>query len=187
MTEKIVRRGVKTPDSFEPDLLEKFRVKQATKLTVPVLDITNTVGEIKEWIEEETQKTPDYFIVSEASGEFKGIVSISQVMDSRNRNEQTLNELVRLKNSSVSSESTLKFAAELMSKENSEAIAVISEEDHHVIGVLSFKDILAMYKKGSEAFENKQQHISLKHKSRKLLLKSRILRLGRNSGKTRKN
>src|SRR6185312_5704865 len=54
MTEKITRRGVKTPDSYEPDILETINVKQVMSENGLMLSEDNTIGEVRDWLEKET-------------------------------------------------------------------------------------------------------------------------------------
>ena len=49
MTEKIARRGVFTPDSYEPDLLQKVTVAQVMTETDVVISSKNTIREVDEW------------------------------------------------------------------------------------------------------------------------------------------
>ena len=53
MTEKITRRGVKTPDSYEPDILEKITVQQVIKENGVVLSEENNIGDVRNWLEKE--------------------------------------------------------------------------------------------------------------------------------------
>ena len=79
MTEKIARRGVKTPHSYEPDILEKISVEQVIKENGVVLSEDNTVKEVKEWLSKEPDYNSNYFIISSNEGEYKGILSSSTI------------------------------------------------------------------------------------------------------------
>src|SRR6185503_773068 len=52
MTEKIARRGVFTPDSFESDLLQSVTVAQVMDDDDVVLSTKNTIREVSEWLSE---------------------------------------------------------------------------------------------------------------------------------------
>jgi CIC family chloride channel protein len=57
-----------------------------------------------------------------------------------------------------------------MAKENIDMLPVISGENNHVIGILSYRDILATYKHTADEHEKKQPHISLKRQGLKILV-----------------
>src|SRR5690606_4176294 len=61
MTEKITRRGVKTPDSFEPDILENITVSQVLNENGLVINENITLAEAREWLEKETEYQENYF------------------------------------------------------------------------------------------------------------------------------
>ena len=57
-----------------------------------------------------------------------------------------------------------------MAKENINVLPVVSKENN-IIGVISYKDIIATYKKGMEEHEKKHPSISLKRNSLKILIR----------------
>src|SRR6476660_3578573 len=46
MTEKIARRGVKTPESYEPDILEKVTVEQVMEKNGFIISADNTIRQV---------------------------------------------------------------------------------------------------------------------------------------------
>lgn len=50
MTEKISRRGVSTPDSYEPDILKKLTVAQIVKADALMLSAENSIKEIRSFL-----------------------------------------------------------------------------------------------------------------------------------------
>ena len=83
MTEKISRRGVMTPDSFEPDLLEKITVEQVMERNGLIISEDSSISEVLAWLDEEPEYSGNFFIVANDKGEYKGIVSSSNLF-SRN-------------------------------------------------------------------------------------------------------
>ncbi|MEO8885606.1 MAG: chloride channel protein [Mucilaginibacter sp.] len=68
---------------------------------------------------------------------------------------------------------TLALAASIMAKENVYKLPVISAKHNQVIGVLTYKDILASYNYSVEENELTNLQISLKRKGLKILIKGR--------------
>lgn len=170
MTEKIARRGVKTPDSYEPDLLEKITVRQVVKDDSIVLCETNSIQEVRTWLEEEQKAYKyNYYIISNNDGEYTGILSSSNLFSHHHNPDNYISTIVKRKNISIEHHCSLRTAIELMSKENVDVLPVLSNENNKsIIGVLSYIDIIEAYK--IDEHERKYPSISLKRRSMKMLL-----------------
>ena len=79
MTEKISRRGVKTPDSFEPDIPEKIAVKEVLKDDEILISEENNIRDVWQWLEKEREYIGNYFIIVSRDNEFMGIISSSSL------------------------------------------------------------------------------------------------------------
>ncbi|HEY9363999.1 MAG TPA: chloride channel protein [Chitinophagaceae bacterium] len=174
MTEKIARRGVKTPTSYEPDILEKVNVEEVISSNGLVLSEENTIAEVRAWLEKEKEYFSNYFIIVSNENEFRGIVSSSNIFSNHHATEKQVGSLIKRKNISISTDNSLRVAVELMAKENIDVLPVVSP-DNKIIGMISYKDILSAYKEGSDEHEKKQPHISLKRRSMKMLIKGQKL------------
>ncbi len=174
MTEKIARRGVKTPDSYEPDILEKINVEQMIAEEGLVLSEDNSIGEVRDWLAHESEYQSNYFIIASNESEFRGIVSSSNLFSHHHPTENKIGSLIKRRHISVAAQSSLRTAVEMMARENVDMLPVVSK-DNHVIGVLSYKNIISAYKHGMDEHEQKEPHISLKRKSLKILLRGQKL------------
>ncbi|MCW3094054.1 MAG: chloride channel protein [Ferruginibacter sp.] len=170
MTEKIVRRGVHTPDSYEPDILEKKTVADVTKEDAILLSEQSEIGEVREWIEQEQLHDTHYFIVVSNDSLFKGIVSASNILSNHHDSGMAVGKLIKRKNISVSAHNNLRSAVEKMAKENIDVLPVVSKENT-IIGVLTYRDILSTYQHRVDEHEKRQSHISLKRQGLKILLR----------------
>lgn len=176
MTEKIARRGVKTPHSYEPDILEKVSVEQVIKENGVVLSEDNTVKEVKEWLGNEPDYHSNYFIISSNEGEYKGILSSSTIFSNLQSDDRRVGSLIKRKNISVGIGSSLRAAVEIMAKENTDVLPVVSKENNNsIIGILSYREIIASYKKNMEEHVKKHPGISLKRRGLKILLRGQKL------------
>jgi chloride channel protein, CIC family len=170
MTEKIARKGVKTPHSFEPDLLEKITVEQVIKDGV-ALSANNSIKDIRDWLTKESNYNSNFFVIVDDKGEFKGIVSSSSLNSDHRDDDTLIGSLIKRKSFTISSHDNLRTAVEMMAKENLDVLPVVSNENKNsVIGILSYKDILSVYKYRVEDFEKLRPHISLKRSGMKILL-----------------
>ena len=174
MTEKITRRGVKTPDSFEQDILEKFKVKDVIQENEFVISEENSIGDVRQWLQKEREYNGNYFIIVSKNNEFMGIISSSSLFASHHNPADAISKLIKRDNVSVSMNTVLRVAAETMARENVDILPVVSDQKT-VAGVLSYKDIISVYKYGLEEHEKKYPGISIKRNSLKILIRGQKL------------
>jgi len=175
MTEKITRRGVKTPDSYEPDILETINVKQVMSENGLMINEDNMIGEVRQWLEREKDYNSNYFIIVNNKNEFSGIISSSNLFSNHHAPDKLVGTLIKRNNVSVSADSTLRGAVELMAKENVDLLPVISIEDNKIIGILSYKDIISAYKSDIDNYVEKSPSISLRRNGLKILVRGNQL------------
>ena len=171
MTEKIARRGIKTPDLYEPDILEKIMVESVMEKNGLIISDDNSIQEVIDWLQEEPDYNSNYFIISNTDGEYRGILSSSNLFSKHHKGETLIGSLVKRKHISINIESTLRKAIEKMATENIDVLPVLSKENGHVIGILSYKNIIASYKHGIDEHTKKHPDISLKRRSLKILIR----------------
>ncbi len=170
MTEKISRRGVKTPDSFEPDLLEKVTVEQVMDKNNWVLNINQTPAETILFLKNKKLNNP-YFIVTDEEGAYEGILNTSLLFAGENKDQNILKSIISEQNISISQFSTLRKAIEIMAQENTDVLPVISEDEKTIVGILSYKNIIASYKLDINEQKKFHSSISLKRQGLKLLVR----------------
>jgi predicted transcriptional regulator len=170
MTEKISRRGVKTPVSYEPDILEKITVEYVMERDSLILSEDNTIKETTDWLDKEPIYKSNYFIITSNAGEYKGILSASNLFSRHHAPETNVGKLIKRKHISVSSHDTLRRAVEIMANENVDVLPVLSPSDNVVTGMVSYKNILSSYKISIEEHVKDHPTISLKRRSLKILV-----------------
>lgn len=173
MTEKIARRGVRTPHSYEPDILERLTVQQVAENEGTVISANATIDEVRHWLQRNQGERRNYFIVVNDDGVFKGIVSSSNLFSMHHSADALVGSLIKRRPFAVTASDSLKTAAEMMAKENLDVLPVVSSSNK-VSGILSYRNILSAYKHGFE--EHKESlSISLKRRTLKILLHGRRL------------
>lgn len=175
MTEKIARRGVITPDSYEPDILSKLRIGQIVKDDSIVLSADNPIEDVKEWLAANPPKS-NHLVVIDGNGMFAGTVKLTDLFTQQNIAPSTpLGQLASIGKSYVRDDDTLKKAVEVMSAQQTEVLPVISPADQKVVGVVSYQDILAGYRFRIDEDSKANAFISLKRQQMKLLVKGKKL------------
>ncbi len=175
MTEKISRRGVKTPDSYEPDILEKVSVEQVMEKNGLIISEDNNISEVLDWLNDEPEYNRNYFIVSNVNGEYKGIVSSSNLFNKINKADTLVATLIKRRNISVTVDNSLRTAVELMAEESIDVLPVLNKENNNVIGTLSYQNIIASYRQSIDEHKKKHPDISLKRRGLKILIKGQKL------------
>jgi CIC family chloride channel protein len=174
MTEKIARRGVKTPHSYEPDILEKISVADVMKEDELLLGEDNSIQDVLDWLAQEDNYTHNYFVVATNEGQYKGIIHSSVLLNNSSKSEKIIGNLVIQNSASIGVNESLRTAVEIMAKENTDILPVVSKEDKNIIiGVISYKDVIAEYKHSADDHEKKEQQISFKRGSLKILLRGK--------------
>lgn len=175
MTEKIARRGVKPPQSYEPDILESITVEQVINEDGIIISEDISIQEVCDWLNKEQNYKSNYFIVANNEGQYKGILSSSNLFNNYNSQNTSIGTLIKNYPTAIQLHDTLRFTAEVMAKENVDVLPVISDEFNNIVGLVSYHDILATYKFGVDEHERKRPHISMKRKGLKMLLQGQKL------------
>jgi CBS domain-containing protein len=171
MTEKIARRGVKTPDIYQPDVLEKITVEQVLS-DATVINGSTSIKEVRVWLEKEQEQQRNYYIVVNNEGVFKGIISASNLFSMHHEITQPIEALIKRKPVVIAPNSTLKTAVHLMAAENVDVLPVVDKSNNTVLGVLSYKDILSGYRQIAEEGKGTVT-ISLRRRTLKMLVQSK--------------
>ncbi|MCG2461695.1 chloride channel protein [Flavobacteriaceae bacterium F89] len=175
MTEKMARRGVKAPLSYEPDILEKITVGQAVPKKGTIISENNSIKEVMEWLDQDQVRKSNYFIISSDSGSYKGILSYSILYSNQHDQDKLVGTLVNPNLVYIGLSDTLLTAVKTMAKENIDVLPVLSEGNLTILGVLSYRDIIGVYKYGIDEHEMKNPHISLKKQRLKILVRGKRL------------
>lgn len=174
MTEKITRRGVKTPDTYEPDILGNITVSRVLNQGGLVINEHNMLGEVREWLQKERDHDDNYFIIVSNEREFRGVISSSNLFSHHHSPDKIIGDLIKRKIFSIGIGNSLRSAVGLMAAENIDILPVVSA-DNSVIGILTYKDILRAYKTSYDVDVMKDPSISLKRQGLKMLVRGQKL------------
>lgn len=174
MTEKIARRGVFAPDSYEPDLLQTITVAQVMDENDVVISSKNTIREVNDWLAQNSDHD-DYFITVNNDGSYFGVLKLADLYMNNPDGGSTLNSVISQVHVFMKSDDTLRMAVEEMAKHDTDVLPVISNTGNKIVGLLTYKDILAAYKHHMEENETANTQISLKRRRMKMLIRGRKL------------
>lgn len=176
MTEKIARRGVITPDSFESDPLEKILVSDVLSEDVMIFSSEATIGEVRTIIKDHNTSGSTFIIVTERDSSILGMMRETDLFVGVQDLQGPVKLLITTRPVSVLSNASLRVAVQLMSVQDTEILPVVKQSDRlHVIGVLTYKDILGSYRTQVTDNQEAGAHISLNRRRLKMLIKGRRL------------
>jgi CBS domain-containing protein len=171
MTEKIQRRGVFTPDAYQPDILLNTKAEQVMNAEPDVLSMHNTVKDAREWIKDRAahQGQALFFIVVDDVCALTGIVKREDIFSKAYADETLIKDLP-MSNGFVFPSSTLSLAVDILDKHGLDLLPVIKET--RVVGAISHKEVFKAYAMRRKE-EVARQSISLKREGIKIVLKGR--------------
>lgn len=173
MTEKIARRGVATPVSFEPDVLGKLSVLDVINKDGIILSAENTINEVKAWLLAHSADAHDFMVVDK-KGDYLGTAKLTDLYNNNQTDKLKLADIVHPSALMINSNTSLRVAAELMVKHDTE-LAPITSADNKIIGSLSNKEIMAAYGLHNNEADKTALSISLKRQRLKIMAKGRKL------------
>lgn len=169
MTEKIARRGVKAPNAFEPDILDKIRIGQVTSSRGTIISSDTTVEEATKWLHDKPLEQHLFYIVTSPEGQFEGVLNVAKLYRPHTNPNATVGQLVNRKTVALTRQHSLKSAVEIMADEKIDQIPVVDDGGDKVVGILSYRDILSAYRnRGDENDESVT--ISLKRRALKMVV-----------------
>jgi H+/Cl- antiporter ClcA len=178
MTEKIQRRGVYTPHSYEPDILLSVAVKDVLQEEAQALSSDTTIKEAREWIKtaaDELGQTTS-FVVADTQGHLKGIVERKEIFSKQYDDDSLIMTLVKNINPYIYDDNKLSIAVELMDKYKTDILPVVTHDgEKELVGILSHKDIFTAYRKRRNEDEIYQRPISLRRQGIKIVIKGKQL------------
>ncbi len=167
MTEKIARRGVRTPDSYQPDILEKVLVGHVMDDSLPVF---SSATSIQEAIEGFGPGAEHAFVADNATG-FQGIVALADLHALPN--SEAVGRLIRVPQA-IQASSALRHAVALMARTKARALVVI-DDGNKVVGLLTYSEVLRAYDQNMNEHREDDAPIVLKRRRLKMLVRSRRL------------
>jgi CBS domain-containing protein len=170
MTEKISRRGVKTPDSYEPDLLEKVNVADVMQSPGEIINSNSTIKEVLDKLQKTGKELMEYFIVSDEAGKFKGLLKFETLYNRKFDADTPVGEITEISPATAFSTDTLRRTVERMAAHKVDVLPVTSGGET-ITGIISFRSILEAYQQNT--MFGKNQVISLKRRGLRVIAKGK--------------
>lgn len=178
MTEKIARRGVVTPHTYKPDLLEAIPVKSAMLQQLLMVSEENTIGELRSWLYE--NKLGGYelaYPVVNANQQLTGIVQTEDVLQPGIPENAVITYVTHTNMVMVAEDTSLRTAVDLMARHRQDILPVIaSQQDKQLLGLVNYRSVFAAYQQAKEAEETSTRNISIKRQVIRMLIRNGVLK-----------
>jgi CIC family chloride channel protein len=168
MTEKIARRGTKTPDSYEPDWLEKWTVGEVSIPGTVMLTATSTLPEVYQYLRDLATKS-QRFVVVDSHQQVSGLVSLSTLVAHPDQEALLSDVLAGSRYASISPGSSLQAAVDLMTSQQVDMLAVVSA-DNQIVSILDYDQLFSAYQAGQDEQNHRKKHISVRRSLRKRVI-----------------
>jgi CIC family chloride channel protein len=149
MTEKIARRGIRTPMEYLTDHLDQVYVSAIATKEVITLSACQTLGEVRHWLESRaSQKQHQGYPVVNEQGVLTGVITLRELLTADSPAETPIRNLLRRPPVYVYNTSTARDAADQMARHKVGRLPVVSRENpRELVGILTRSDILSVYER----------------------------------------
>jgi len=182
MTEKISRRGVVTPESYSPDVLQVTKISEVLDAKddaeeFPLISSENTVEEMKRWLAADgTLYDCQTLLVADYSTmKLTGSLNKRSLLSSDYSDKDKISDIAHNRNLFVSPDQSLQFALQIMTKNSCDLLPVCDPKSGEIVGTLSSKDILSSYEKRLHSDTHRNIHISAARHTLKIISKGKSL------------
>jgi H+/Cl- antiporter ClcA len=177
MTEKILRRGVRAPDAFTPDVLQAVNVGDVMEDEPVIICADNSIEELRTWSKENIDKsTYKFFVVADEEANFNGYVQREKLFDETLDENTSVKDVMTGYSPVILEDQPVSDASEIMGSTGMDVIAVLSkEEKNKIAGVITAPDILKVYSDMHRKDNYYHTSISLPRRTMRLIVKGRTL------------
>lgn len=177
MTEKIQRRGVRTPQSYEPDILKTISAGDLVKKVTLLVSIENNVGELRNWLSSNISRCQyEFFIVTDQDENFMGYVERKKIFNRLITESVTVKDILSTNTAFVYEEQDAGLVSEILGLNKMDVIAVLSDKERNKItGMITTSDIVNAYSDKRSREKKHMRHFSVTRRTLRLILKGKML------------
>lgn len=169
MTEKIARRGVRTPTDYATDALDHVLVREVATRPVVMLNAAQKLEEVQQWIASDAPGSSHQgFPVINDSGVLIGVLT-RRVLLAKEAQGKCVSDLITQKPRFVFDDCTVRQAADHMVTHSIGRLPVIARGSRSkIIGILTRSDVLSCYKERISESEREapSKHLPLRGRRR---------------------
>lgn len=151
MTEKISRRGVRTPSEYVSDPLDQILVAEIARSPVTTLRVDQTIGDVRKWMAAGGAETQHQgYPVVNAAGLLVGVIT-RRDLASLDKSDETLAEVISGIVKFVYDDCTVRQAVDHLVNHNIGRLPVVRRGvPHQIVGIVTRSDLLSAYRRRIE-------------------------------------
>ena len=164
MTEKIARRGIRTPEEYEADLLDQVQVREVMAKNVVSLRSLDSVGTARQWIASGAPETSHqgYPIVDDKQL-LVGMITRRDLQNHELQDDSKLIDAFRRRLILVYDDCSVRQAADHMVNHDIGRLPVVRRTfPHDLVGIVTRSDILSVFRRRAKDAELQQPRWRLK-------------------------
>lgn len=164
MTEKIARRGIRTPGEYVADLLDQVAVHEIASQTIVSLRADDTIAAVRTWIASAAPGTQHQgFPVLDANRVLVGVLTSRDLLSAAMPHERKISELIRLPPKFVYDDCTAREAADHMVNHDIGRLPVVSRKNPRIVtGMITRSDILSVFRRRVRDLDRQAPSIQLR-------------------------
>jgi hypothetical protein len=182
MTEKILRRGVRTPDVYQPDILQNINAEDLM-MDAGTININTPATELKKLVGADSYFSRfKFFIAQDETGQFAGYIERLAFFDDVLGGDMPLSQAVLHSMPIAYTNQKVGDVCNLMGSEQMDIIAVVQQGSNKIAGVITAADIIAVYSDMHRRDNHYHTSISLQRRTMKLMARGRTMMRARKAG-----
>lgn len=149
MTEKIARRGIRTPEEYLADSLDQVLVRDIASTQVVVINANENIVAVRNWLSSAGPGTSHQgFPVTNEQGNLIGVVTSREIWDAAVAPESKVIDVLRQPVRFVYDDCTVRQAADHMVNHGIGRLPVVSRSTpHQLVGIITRSDILSVFQR----------------------------------------
>jgi H+/Cl- antiporter ClcA len=161
MTEKIARRGIRTPAEYEADLLHQVSVRDVASEEVVTITASATVATVREWLLSGVPGTTHQgFPVVDEKQHLRGVITRKEVLDPSKPAATKVGDLLRRLPVYVYDDCSVREAADHLVNHNVGRLPVVSrEQPTKLAGIITRSDILSVFRRRVQEAERQEPNL----------------------------
>jgi CBS domain-containing protein len=149
MTEKIARRGIRTPEEYLADSLDQVLVRDIASTQLVCVAADKTITAVREWLTEHASgKAHQGFPVTNEQGNLVGVITSREIWDTAVPAERKIIDVLRQPVRYVYDDCTVRQAADHMVNHGIGRLPVVRRSaPHELLGIVTRSDILSVFQR----------------------------------------
>ncbi len=149
MTEKIARRGIRTPEEYVADALDAVLVRDVGSTQVVSIGVDQTIEEVREWLTSGSASSSHQgFPVVDQNKTLVGLITRRNITEAQAPGDHKVSDVMRHPVRYVYDDCTVRQAADHMVSHGIGRLPVVSRQrPHQLVGIITRSDVLSVFQK----------------------------------------